>query len=74
MNFKRNNMKTFEVVLTKSYVVTIKAENKHLAKEYSELFTGDILDISSIKDKRDLNFKIEDIDCKINECIEVLEV
>jgi hypothetical protein len=67
-------MKTFEVVLTKSYVVTIKAENKGLAKEYSELFTGDIHDIASAKEKRDLNFKIEDIDCKINEGVDVVEV
>jgi hypothetical protein len=67
-------MKTFEVVLTKSYVVTIKAENRHLAKEYSELFTGDIHDVSSVKEKKDLGFKIEDIDCKINEGVEVVEV
>jgi len=67
-------MKTFEVVLTKSYVVTIKAENENLAKEYSELFTGDVHDISSVKEKRDLSFKIEDIDCKINEGVEVVEV
>jgi hypothetical protein len=67
-------MKTFEVVLTKSYIVTIKADNEHLAKEYSELFTGDIQDISSAKEKRSLCFKIEDIDCKINEGVEVVEV
>ncbi len=67
-------MKTFEVVLTKSYVVTIKTESKQLAKEYSELFTGDIQDISSAEEKRNLSFKIEDIDCKINEGVEVVEI
>lgn len=41
-------MKTFEVILTKSYIVRIKAENEKKAKEYSELFTGDIQDVSSI--------------------------
>lgn len=60
-------MKTFEVVLMKSYVVRIKAENEKKAKEYSELFTGDIQDISSVDYRKKFNFEIENIDCKINE-------
>jgi len=40
-------MKTFEVLLTKSYLVKIKAEDEHKAKEFAELFTGDIIDIST---------------------------
>ena len=52
-------MKTFEVVLTKSYIVRIKAEDKNKAKVYSELFTGDIQDISSIDYRRKFNFEIE---------------
>jgi len=67
-------MKTFEVVLTKSYIVRIKAEDKNKAKVYSELFTGDIQDISSIDYRRKFNFEIEDIDCKINEVFEVQEL
>jgi predicted small secreted protein len=66
-------MKKYEVVLTKSYIVIIKAEDKNKAKEYSELFTGDIQDISSIENKRKFNFEIEDIDCKFNEVFEVQE-
>ncbi len=66
-------MKTFEVVLTKSYVVRIKAENEKKAKEYSELFTGDIQDISSIDYRKKFNFEIENIGCKINEAFEVQE-
>ncbi len=64
-------MKTFEVVLTKSYIVKIKAEDKKKAKGYSELFTGDIQDISSIDNRRKFNFEIEDIECKINEAFDV---
>ena len=67
-------MKTFEVVLTKSYIVRIKAEDKNKAKVYSELFTGDIQDISSIDYRRKFNFEIEDIDCKINEVFEIQEL
>jgi uncharacterized protein YceH (UPF0502 family) len=66
-------MKTFEVVLTKSYIVRIKAENNDRAKEYVELFTGDIQDISSIDYRKRFNFEIEDIDCKINEAFEAQE-
>jgi len=66
-------MKTFEVVLTKSYIVRIKAEDKEKAKEYSELFTGDIQDISSVDDRKKFVFEIEDIDCKVNEAFDVQE-
>ncbi|HAW09206.1 MAG TPA: hypothetical protein DCW42_08620 [Bacteroidetes bacterium] len=64
-------METFEVGLTKSYLVRIKAENIEKAKEYSELFTSDIQDLSSIDDRAELKFEIEHIDCKINECFEI---
>jgi hypothetical protein len=66
-------MEKFEVVLTKSYIVRIKAEDKKKAKEYSELFTGDIQDISLIDNRRKFNFEIEDIVCKLNEAFEVQE-
>lgn len=66
-------MKTFEVVLIKSYIVKIRAENEKKAKEYSELFTGDIQDISSFDYRKKFNFQIEDIDCKLNESFEVQE-
>jgi len=66
-------MKNYKVVLTKSYIVKIKAENKNSAKEFSEFYTNDIQNISSVEDELKNNFKIEDIDCKINEAIEVIE-
>lgn len=67
-------MKTFEVVLTKSYIVRIKAENENKARYYTELFTGDIQDISSEDDRKKFAFKIEKIDCKINEAFESKEI
>ncbi len=62
-------MKTFQVILTKSYVVTVNAENERQAKHAAEFYTSDIYDISSDKDKRIFNFSIEDIECKMNEGI-----
>jgi hypothetical protein len=66
-------MKKFEVVLAKSYIVKIKAEDRKKAKEYSELFTGDIQDISSVDNRRKFNFEIEDVVCKLNQAFEVQE-
>lgn len=67
-------MKTYDVVLTKSYTVKIKAEDELKAKEFSEFFTDDIQNISTSFDEEKFNFIIENIDCKINEAFEVKEV
>jgi len=67
-------MKTFEVVLAKSYIVKIQAEDELKAKEFSEFFTNNIQNISTILDEIKHNFKIINIDCKVNEAIEVNEL
>lgn len=67
-------MKTYRVVLTKSYVVTVKAETKEKAKRFAEFYTGDIQDISTDKDRRKSNFSIEKIDTKINESLEAEKI
>jgi hypothetical protein len=67
-------MKTFEVILTKSYIVRIKVEDEDKVKEFTELFTGDIQDISSSDDRRKYGFEIEDINCKMNEAFEAREI
>lgn len=67
-------MKAFRIVLTKSYIITIKAENEQEAKGNSELFTCDIQDISTEEDRKEFNFEIEDIECTINEAFDVLDV
>ncbi len=67
-------MKTFEVILTKSYIVRIKAEDEDKAKEFTELFTGDIQDISSPDDRKTFGFEIDNIECKVNEAFECQEI
>ncbi len=67
-------MKTFEVVLTKSYIVKIKAENADFARDFSQLYTSNITDLSTKQDRENQKFKIEDIDCKINDVFEIQEV
>jgi len=67
-------MKIYKVTLTKSYIVTIKAENSENAKEFSEFFTGDISDISNEIDKKENNFKIVEIKPTINQAFDVEEI
>ena len=67
-------MKTYNVELTKSYIIKINAKNENEAREFCELFTGDIQDISTSEDKECLNFEIKDIECKMNQTYEVDEI
>jgi hypothetical protein len=67
-------LKKYKVVLTKSYIVTIQAENEEKARFLTEYFTSDISDLSIEKDRENHNFCFEDIDCKTNETYEVNEI
>jgi hypothetical protein len=67
-------MKTFRVSLTKSFLVTINAENEQDARHFAEFYTSDVKDISTDKDRQNEKFVIEEIECKINEGFEVEEV
>lgn len=67
-------MKTYKVILTKVYAVTVKARSKRQAKHIAEFYTGDIKDISMIQDRKKQKFSIENIKCKMNEGSEVEEV
>jgi hypothetical protein len=62
-------MKLFEVILTKSYVVTINADTEHEALELAEFFTDDVKDISTENDRKNYRFSIQNIDCKVNEAL-----
>ncbi len=66
-------MKTFKVTLTKSYIITINADNSEDAKEFSEVFTGDISDISSEIDKKEYNFEILEIEATFNKAFDAEE-
>ncbi len=63
-------MKTYQIILTKSYTVIVNAKTKEQAKDIAEFYTGDIQDISTSKDRSKFNFSIEKIECKINESLE----
>lgn len=62
-------MRTYEVVLAKSYTVEIKADDAEKAKHFAEFYTNDIADISEEKDRKRFNFSIEKIECGVNESL-----
>jgi hypothetical protein len=66
--------KLYEVLLTKSYKIQIKAESNEVALRMSELFTSDIIDISTEKEKLDNYFQIEEIKCLENNAFECNEL
>ena len=67
-------MKTYQVVLAKSYTITINADTNEQAKHFAEFYTGDIQDILLDKDRKKFHFSIEEIRCGMNESFEVEEV
>ncbi len=67
-------MKTFEIILTKSYVVRVTDENQTDASQLVEFFTSDVQDISTENDRKNHSFTIQDIDCKVNETMECNEI
>lgn len=66
-------MKHYRVVLAKSYMIRVKADSPRKAREIAEFYTGDIKDISTSEDRRRFNFSIEEIECGMNESLEVEE-
>ncbi|OGB62286.1 MAG: hypothetical protein A2Y94_00035 [Caldithrix sp. RBG_13_44_9] len=65
-------MKTFKVVLTRTYIISIKAESKERAKSFSEFYLGNCPDLSTQKDRSDKNFAIDDIELVINNAMEII--
>ncbi|OGZ96452.1 MAG: hypothetical protein A3J10_01220 [Candidatus Sungbacteria bacterium RIFCSPLOWO2_02_FULL_54_10] len=65
-------MKKYQVALTKSYLVTVRAKTKEGAMHIAEFYTGDSQDISIDQDRKRYNFAIEQIECTVNESWEVI--
>ena len=67
-------MKKYEVLLARSYIITIRANNKDQACRYAEFYLGDCTDLSKLKDQKDKKFKIEEIEMTFNEAYESKEI
>lgn len=67
-------MKTYQVSLSKTYLVNITAEDEEMAKELVEFYTGDVQDISTEKERLANDFSIQEIECQTNDAIDCIEV
>lgn len=67
-------MKTYKVALTRTYFVSIKAENKDRALRFSEYYLGDCPDLSPERDQIEKNFSIKKIEMVYNEADEVVAI
>lgn len=67
-------MKTFQVGLSRIYVVTMNAENKESARRLAELFLGHCFDESTPVDRGKFGFSISEIEMVYNEAFEAEEV
>ncbi|MBE7446980.1 MAG: hypothetical protein HS132_17880 [Planctomycetia bacterium] len=66
-------MKTYQVVLTKSYLVSVSAKTKEQARRVCEFYTNDIQDISTIENREKEKFLIKNIECTVNETFDCHE-
>ncbi len=67
-------MKTYQVVLTKSYLVSVRAKTKEQARRICEFYTNDIQDISTIENRDKEKFLIKNIECTVNETFDCHEI
>ena len=64
-------MDTYKVMLTRCYIVTIKAKNEKDALRLSEFYVGGEKDLSLPKERELEQFEIEEIEMTVNEAFEV---
>ncbi|MFQ5712630.1 MAG: hypothetical protein ACE5GU_01190 [Candidatus Scalinduaceae bacterium] len=67
-------MKTHKVALTRTYLVSIKAETEEKAKMFSEFYLGDCPDLSNTKEQLEKKFSVEYIEMVYNEAEEIVYV
>jgi len=67
-------VKTFNVMLTRTYRVTIEAEDENSASELVEFYLGDPEDKSTEKEQAQQKFNIQEIEMTMNEAFEVEEI
>ena len=67
-------MKNYKVLLTRSYIVTIYAEDLDQAKNYTEFYLGDCPDLSKPRDRKNQKFKIKEIEMALNEAYEATNI
>lgn len=65
-------MNDFQIALTRTYIVSIKAATADDAKMYTEYYLGDCKDLSTFDEKRQNKFFIDDIEMVDNRAEEII--
>ena len=60
-------MKQFKINLSRSYIITINAQNKDDACRFSEYYLGDCPDLSMHQDRINQKFEIKKIEMTYND-------
>jgi hypothetical protein len=71
---KENIMKKYEVLLSRSYIVKIHANNEENARRFSELYLSVCTDLSEPHDQKENRFKIDEVEMTINNAFESKEI
>lgn len=74
INQNGENMKKYEVLLTRSYIITIYSQDERQACRFAEFYLGDCPDLSEQKDRDEKKFKIEGIKMTFNDAFEPKEI
>jgi hypothetical protein len=64
-------LKNYQVSLHRDYIVNIKAKNEDEAKFLTEFFVGGEKDCSNEKERKQYNFRIEEIEMVVNDAFEL---
>ena len=67
-------MKTYNVSLSRAFVVKIRAKDKRKACRYAEYFIGDCHDESTAEERRKYRFSIKEIEMTINDALNAEEI
>ena len=67
-------MNTYQVALSRTYLVAIKAQSDEHAKRYAEYYLGDCPDLSSENEQAENFFVIQKIEMVYNESNETIEI
>ncbi len=66
-------MKKYQVILTRAYAVEVYANNNEDAKRLAEFFIGDPPDRSNKLDREKHQFRIGEMEMRMNEAVEAEE-
>jgi hypothetical protein len=66
-----DRMKEFQVALTRTYIVSLRAKTVDEAKMLSEYYLGDLTDLSTENERNEKQFSFDEIEMVYNHATEI---